>query len=176
MIDELVKNTLSWSASKGLDKADFRKQIIKLHEEFGELSSGYLKNNQEVIKDSVGDILVVLTILLQQVGCSEKRIVSAINGFKFNFNGKLCEPDTVDLIMQIGSVVGLTSEAYQYRGLKLVHLLERKATYITTYLKQLSSDLGFDYADCFQIAWDEIKDRTGRMVNGSFVKSEDLEY
>ena len=80
MIDELIKNTLSWSASKGLDEADFRKQITKLHEEFGELASGYLKNNQEVIKDSVGDILVVLTILLQQAGCSEKRITKASIG------------------------------------------------------------------------------------------------
>ena len=173
MIDELIKNTLSWSASKGLDKADFRKQITKLHEEFGELASGYLKNNQEVIKDSVGDILVVLTILLQQAGCSEERITKAINGF--DYNGEMCEPDTVDLILQIGSVIGITSDAYKYRGLKLVEILERNTTFIATYLKRLSSYLGFEYSECFQIAWNEIKDRTGQMVNGSFVKSSDLE-
>ncbi len=171
-IEELVQNTLSWSKAKGLDKADFRKQIAKLHEEFGELTSGYLKDNPEVLKDSVGDILVVLTILMQQVGCSESKIKSAIKGF--HFSSGLCEPDTDDLLMQIGSVVGLVSDGYRYRGMKLTDLVERNSTLIVSYLKQFTDDLGINYLDCFQMAWDEIKDRTGQMVNGSFVKSSDI--
>ena len=171
-IEELVQNTLSWSKAKGLDKADFRKQIAKLHEEFGELTSGYLKDNPEVLKDSVGDILVVLTILMQQVGCSESKIKSAIKGF--HFSSGLCEPDTDDLLMQIGSVVGLVSDGYRYRGMKLTDLVERNSTVIVSYLKQFTDDLGINYLDCFQMAWDEIKDRTGQMFNGSFVKSSDI--
>lgn len=38
----------------------------------------------------------------------------------------------------------------------------------------LSLQLGVDYEECLQIAWDEIKDRKGKMINGAFVKSEDL--
>jgi hypothetical protein len=30
------------------------------------------------------------------------------------------------------------------------------------------------FADCFEIAYNEIKDRKGRWVDGSFVKEEDL--
>lgn len=34
--------------------------------------------------------------------------------------------------------------------------------------------LGFSMRECIQRAWDEIKDRKGRMIDGIFVKEEDL--
>lgn len=33
---------------------------------------------------------------------------------------------------------------------------------------------GFDLVDCLQSAYDQIKDRKGKMINGTFVKEEDL--
>lgn len=33
---------------------------------------------------------------------------------------------------------------------------------------------GWSIAECFELAYNEIKNRKGKMVNGSFVKSEDL--
>ena len=38
----------------------------------------------------------------------------------------------------------------------------------------LSMQLGMDIRQCVKMAYDEIKDRTGRMVNGVFVKESDL--
>ena len=38
----------------------------------------------------------------------------------------------------------------------------------------LSMQLGMDIRQCVKIAYDEIKDRKGRMVNGVFVKESDL--
>jgi NTP pyrophosphatase (non-canonical NTP hydrolase) len=35
----------------------------------------------------------------------------------------------------------------------------------------LSSQLGLDPSECLQAAWDEIKDRTGKTVDGVFVKN-----
>ena len=43
------------------------------------------------------------------------------------------------------------------------------------YLKSISKALGYNFADCFEVAYNEIKDRKGRWVEGSFVKEEDLE-
>jgi len=34
----------------------------------------------------------------------------------------------------------------------------------------LANQLGFDIDECFQSAYDEIKDRTGQTINGTFVK------
>lgn len=75
-------------------------QFVKLIEETGELASGIAKNRMEVVKDGLGDAVVVLTIL-----------------------------------------------AAQY---------------------------GYKLEDCIEFAWNEIKDRKGRMVNGTFVKEADL--
>ena len=38
----------------------------------------------------------------------------------------------------------------------------------------LSQQLGFTIEECIEIAYDEIKDRRGKMVNGVFIKSDDL--
>lgn len=38
----------------------------------------------------------------------------------------------------------------------------------------LSMQLGLDVEDCINTAYEEIKDRKGRMVNGVFVKEDDL--
>nr|WP_144399762.1 MazG-like family protein [Bacillus sp. OxB-1] len=38
----------------------------------------------------------------------------------------------------------------------------------------LSMQLGTSIEECAGIAYEEIKDRTGKMVNGVFVKAEDL--
>lgn len=38
----------------------------------------------------------------------------------------------------------------------------------------LAMQLGLDIEDCIRSAYDEIKDRKGKIVNGVFVKQEDL--
>lgn len=38
----------------------------------------------------------------------------------------------------------------------------------------LCEQLGIDYDECLEIAWEEIKDRKGKMINGAFVKESDL--
>ena len=52
------------------------KQFQKLIEEVGELAQGLAKDRQDLIIDSIGDVVVVLTILSAQLGLS---IESCIN-------------------------------------------------------------------------------------------------
>ena len=66
----------------------------------GELASGLAKGRHDVVKDSIGDIVVVLTILARQEG--------------------------------------------------------------------------LEILDCVERAYDEIKDRKGKMVNGVFIKESDM--
>jgi len=42
------------------------------------------------------------------------------------------------------------------------------------YLKSISKALDYDFTDCFEIAYNEIKDRKGKWIDGTFVKEEDL--
>ena len=38
----------------------------------------------------------------------------------------------------------------------------------------MSMQLGVDFNECLKMAYDEIKDRKGKMIDGVFVKEEDL--
>ena len=99
-MEVLIKKIQNWSKERNLHIADPKAQFTKLIEEIGELATGLNKQNNALIEDSIGDSLVVLIILCQQ--------------------------------------------------------------------------LGFDLKECLETAYNEIKDRKGKMINGTFVKEEDL--
>lgn len=90
-----------WAIDRKLDVADPAKQMLKLMEEVGELANAMSKLHYPNIKDSIGDIYVVLTIL-----------------------------------------------AMQY-------------------------SLDIEY--CIDTAWEEIKNRKGKTINGVFIKEGDLQ-
>tara|TARA_R110002020_G_scaffold90534_16_gene220479 strand:+ start:101 stop:409 length:309 start_codon:yes stop_codon:yes gene_type:complete len=99
--DELTKKIEQWANDRNIiEGATTHSQFLKLMEETGELAAGIARNNEDLIKDSFGDVYVVLTILAAQCGV--------------NFN------------------------------------------------------------ECIGLAYDEIKDRKGKMINGCFIKEEDL--
>lgn len=95
-LDELALNIEDWAATKGLDKSEPSKQMLKVVEEVGEVAAALARNDATELKDGIGDVFVTIVILAMQNG--------------------------------------LTIE------------------------------------DCVQKAWDEIKGRTGKTVNGVFIK------
>ena len=66
---ETIENkVIEWAKQRELVKlGNVPKQIIKLQEEVGELASAFLKNDYPEIKDAIGDIMIVLTILCEQL-------------------------------------------------------------------------------------------------------------
>lgn len=96
----LTNNIRNWAIYRGLDEADPNKQMLKLMEEVGEIAAGLARGNTDEVKDGIGDVQVVITILAAQLGTSIE--------------------------------------------------------------------------ECTQLAYDEIKERKGKMVNGVFVKEADL--
>lgn len=100
-MDELIAKVEQWAKDKGLDQADPKAQFLKVAEEFGEIASAMARSNDELFKDSVGDVIVTLIILSMQKGTNVQ--------------------------------------------------------------------------ECLEMAYNEIKGRTGKMVDGVFVKSSDLE-
>ena len=99
--DELITKVEQWAKDKGLNQADPKAQFLKVAEEFGEIASAMARSNDELFKDSVGDVIVTLIILSMQKGTNVQ--------------------------------------------------------------------------ECLELAYNEIKGRTGEMVDGVFVKSSDLE-
>jgi NTP pyrophosphatase (non-canonical NTP hydrolase) len=94
---------LGWAEERGLIGADPVRQMLKLIEEVGELGSGMARNNRDVIADSIGDIVVVLTILAKQLGmdieqCTEDAYAEIANRKGKMVNGVFVKLE--DLIKQ----------------------------------------------------------------------------
>jgi NTP pyrophosphatase (non-canonical NTP hydrolase) len=68
-LSDLIQLIEVWGAEKGLlDNNKKLTQLAKLFEEGGELASGILKDDKVLQKDSIGDCVVVLTLLARQLG------------------------------------------------------------------------------------------------------------
>ncbi len=98
--DILLERIRLWGVARNLHTADPKAQMVKLIEEVGELASGINRQNKDLIIDSVGDVVVVLTLLCSQL------------------------------------------------------------------------ELDFNY--CVAQAYNEIKDRKGKLINGTFIKENDI--
>lgn len=67
--EHLQHEVISWGTERNLMKPEnANKQFLKVIEEVGELASGVAKNNQAAIIDGMGDVLVTLIILSEQLG------------------------------------------------------------------------------------------------------------
>lgn len=99
--EELHEAIIQWAENRNMiSPKNTSRQYMKVSEELGEIAEGINKNNREQVEDSLGDILVTLIILAQ--------------------------------------------------------------------------DLNFDLLDCLNSAYNVIKDRKGKTINGVFVKETDL--
>lgn len=92
-MDELITKVEQWAKDKGLDQADPKAQFLKVAEEFGEIASAMARSNDELFKDSVGDVIVTLIILSMQKGTNHTRVFR--NGIQRNQrahrkNGRWC--------------------------------------------------------------------------------------
>lgn len=93
--ETIIENSIftrirEWARERGIFKeGDTKTQYIKLQEECGELAQALLKDKQEDVIDSIGDIVVVLTNLAYLRGIDiELCIEAAYNEIK-NRKGKM---------------------------------------------------------------------------------------
>ena len=156
-LHKLITNVQQWSIDRGLDKADSEKQLLKLYEEFGELASGIAKGNKEVVKDSIGDVLIILA---QQKG------VKSISDFCVIFDHLSIN----DLMPRAAELIGLISLRIRKTNDEIEEYIVRLISCLRTIAK--SENLNFE--DCLSQAWNEIKDRKGKLIDGVWVKEEDL--
>lgn len=158
-LKELIENVQQWSKDRWLDKADNRKQLLKLYEEFGELVQGHLKGNIEQVKDSIGDMLVVEIIYCQQSGIELGSLYVEEPTSPHGMTTLLC-----DIAISIGDLSGNFGPRTNKRNIQEIN----------RYLEIISIRYSTTLEACLELAWNEIKDRKGKMVDGVFVKEEDL--
>jgi len=143
-LEQLQPLIIEWANNKDLAKLENApKQRLKLIEESGELASAVLKNNIKEQRDAIGDMFVVIVILASQLGI-ELSLETAV-------------PSKYPVEIGITDVITLSFDS--------------DLSTIIMHLNDVAFSLDLDLIECANIAWNEIKDRTGVTTNGTFIKN-----
>ncbi len=159
-----LENVKQWFIDRDLENGGrLDKQSLKLSVEFGELCAGYLKKNEQLTKDSIGDCVVVIVGLALLIKADVHKIFEE-SGFAESKdvmkNLKWLNVNICNFQLRHGS------RQKKYCRYNLVRSIG--------YLKSISKILGYSFEECFELAYQEIKDRKGKWIDGTFVKEEDL--
>lgn len=159
-----LEKVKQWFIDRDLENGGrLDKQSLKLSEEFGELCAGYLKKNEQLTKDSIGDCAVVIVGLALLI----KEDVHEI----FKDSDSIKRKDVLDCFNLMNANI---SEFQLSQNLASKEMCRHNLVRSIGYLKSISAELGYNFEECFELAYQEIKDRKGRWIDGSFVKEEDL--
>ena len=159
-----IEKVKQWFIDRDLENGGrLDKQSLKLSEEFGELCAGYLKKNEQLTKDSIGDCAVVIVGLALLIKMDVHKI--------FKDSERIKVKDVTECLKWLNSSISdfqLTHDFVEKR------VCRDKLVSSIGYLKMISHSLGYSFDECFELAYNEIKDRKGRWIDGTFVKEEDL--
>ena len=158
---ELENKVQQWFVDRNLNEANPIKQFLKLMEESGELFEGIAKDKSGLIYDALGDIQVVLIGLEQQIK----------NGAQISANQQ-----ELELLLMVSSLGNIAQKLYAHisHNETKMPLIKSDLMFLDSVISSVSFFNETDADSCLQIAYDVIKDRKGKMIDGVFVKEEDL--
>ena len=162
-IKELTELTRQWFIDRDITQGDVFKQTLKLFEDMGELCAGHAKQKEELTKDSIGDCAVVVVGLAMMIELDPVEImIKSVEARKGDIK------DCFELMIENASEFQFTRK-HEVKINAKFNLLR-----IVSYLKAIAHKLGYNFEDCFELAYNEIKYRKGKWIDGTFVKEEDL--
>lgn len=167
-INELNTHIIEWAKERELDtKGTVEAQAIKTVEELSELIKAICKDKKEDIIDGIGDVYVTLVIgnmldKFTNIDFLEEEMNLLFDGKAKKACRKLGKVDKLDKMAElIQLVLRCKYESYVIKGVTY-QLIE------VAYLYKL------DFTECVESAYNTIKDRKGKLVDGMYVKDEDL--
>lgn len=168
----LQAQVVQWARDRNLiEGSTLQAQACKLWEEFGELATGVNKGRLDLALDGIGDCLVVLTIMLEQLAT---HTALRVNPVRDKPTAPHLAPRTPDELPSTRHL--LLRAAHSLATLPILSpTFECWEIVFASYdLQRIAYKLGTTPEACLQTAWNEIKDRKGRMIDGVFVKEADL--
>lgn len=171
---QLIENVVQWGRDRGLDKVGHLAQAKYTLKETAELLDAYADQDIAKINDAIGDIAVTLI-----VGASNDVRISyelKIELLKKLFRSSNKSKDFI-FIGAYAEFLDASSHLFKYSdklNKKLMipfcyKVLFYKLNYLLLIINN-EFNQSLSLQDCLQLAYDEIKDRTGKLVDGQFIK------
>jgi len=158
--DELQVLTSQWGHDRKITiNGKIPTQTIKFGEEMAEL---FEAETPDDVKDAIGDMIVVISMICDLNGTA----IMEINRIEELYTSRPYNQEA-NLVVMYGKLCkSVVREDDQLNNI-LANILHA--------LDDICSEKDLDLNGCWNLAYDEIKDRTGTLLeNGNFVKDEDL--
>ena len=157
----LEEKVQQWFIDRNLHEANPVKQFLKLMEESGELFEGIAKDKPELIFDALGDIQVVMIVFEQQIK----------NGAQISANQQ-----ELELLLMVSSLGNIAQKLYSHvcHNETQTPLIKSDLMFLDSVISTISLYNETTSEKCLDEAYEVIKDRKGKMIDGVFVKEEDL--
>lgn len=158
-MNELINKVEQWAIDRNLHTASPKAQALKVIEEFTETLVELEGGDIEAISDGVGDTYVTLIILGQQLGINFRLAKGTSKSYYYSISKAAFRA-----INFLSTGLSKNNDMYTHSAyIQILAVLERVVK---------SYELSDEY--CLNLAYNEIKDRKGKMVDGVFVKESDL--
>ena len=168
-IKELVPLIQEWAKEREIyKKITSFNQLLKTHEEVGELIKACYDDDRPAIQDAIGDVMVTLInycykeridvleqindVLTYERNRGDSKVMLALN-IQDSLNRLMCAN------FRLIGIGGETPFLFFYEIITIIGYLDDIAFLDNTTLEE-----------CLNIAYNEIKDRKGKIINGKFVK------
>ncbi len=151
----MINKIVEWHHARNLiEGATDKTQFMKLMSEFGELFDNLAKG--ACVKDDIGDMAVVLINIAERNECVD--LFMADFAHDSDYQGLLGELDNMC------ATVFLEGQKHYKTSIRecLINTWET--------LKGFTRCQGLDFDECLAVAYNDIKDRKGKIVNGCYVK------
>jgi NTP pyrophosphatase (non-canonical NTP hydrolase) len=167
-----IKLVKQWADDRGLiSDSTSKDQFIKCVEEGGEIFEALLKRDKELLVDAIGDTLVVLTIICEIEGLGADKYIKRVrpkntHSFK-SFESGVISSLNISNALEFAAFQGELARALCEGDPVEGHIIRMVAA-----LNYMCHFTCVDIGECYRIAYTVIRDRTGRKVDGVFVKDE----
>lgn len=187
-MENFFTRTLGWATKRNILKGSTAaKQRTKTWEELTELAEGLSKSKLDLAKDAIGDCAVTTTNMMGCMGIDPVRVgerahaLANPEGDAERSNYQLYDLDgLVNLFVQHISMVRPKDQPRLPFDVILADegrdhtLSEYHFVVALGALEHCARRLGLSFEACQEHAWNEIKDRKGLLISGSFVKEKDI--
>ena len=167
-IQELVPLIQEWAKERKIyEELTPFDELLKTHEEVGELIKACYENDKPAIQDAIGDVMVTLINYCHFIE------LDVIKNIKQAVELSVSELDIISRVIEVYRSLGrLISINIRNEGEKLSKPSEIRVFSIAHSLNEIALLENTTLEECLNIAYNEIKGRKGRMINGKFVKDE----
>ena len=166
-IQELVPLIQEWAKERKIyEELTPFDELLKTHEEVGELIKACYDNDKPAIQDAIGDVMVTLINYCYIVNTDFLEVYEQI---KYDDR----EDINIHFALNVNDIISFFLRDVSYRNYNpLKATIFSVVINILRNLHNIAIDEDTTLDECLNLAYNEIKNRTGKMINGKFVKDE----